>query len=328
MRFCANYALLFCALPAIIGALRTPAPNIEPMIGGRLLARVQRNDVAGPVAREAVEFVVGGVTLGRMLPQSVEALSAFRDVFTLQDQKLALNDRFDGVSERSRAVSEVLKELRKDDAVPMLRGWRDEAFAVRSTFHSNPSLLIERAAAPLFGSPAYGVFCNGFVSEGGRPAHVWLGKRALDKPTWPGRYDSLAAGGLAAGMLPRAAMIDECSQEAGIPATLADSLRPTSCVSYTAFNEDRWGLKTDRLFVFDLEVPFDFEPVGVDGEVASFERVPVGELVERLAAAEDDAWKPNVGVVMIDFLVRHGFVSADDPAFLPLIDSLRGAECR
>lgn len=79
------------------------------------------------------------------------------------------------------------------------------------------------------------------------------------------------------------------------------------------------------------KVPADFEPVGVDGEVASFERVAVGELVERLATGEGDAWhdawKPNVGVVMIDFLVRHGFVGADDPAFLPLIGAIRGAEC-
>jgi hypothetical protein len=35
-----------------------------------------------------------------------------------------------------------------------------------------------------------------------------------------------------------------------------------------------------------------------------------------------------VGVVLVDFLVRHGFVSADDSDFLELVDALRSGTCR
>ena len=54
------------------------------------------------------------------------------------------------------------------------------------------------------------------------------------------------------------------------------------------------------------------------------------ELLAEPIQMEDDSdneWKPNVGVVLIDFLVRHGMLDADDPSFLELIGALRGATC-
>jgi hypothetical protein len=41
----------------------------------------------------------------------------------------------------------------------------------------------------------------------------------------------------------------------------------------------------------------------------------------------DHEWKPNVGVALIDFLMRHGAIDTDAIAFLPLVESLKGAEC-
>ena len=225
--------------------------------------------------------------------------------------------------------------------VPALRGWRDELFAVREGFHTPPQLLIERAAAVLFGVSAYGVFLNGYTCEGGggsdggtgagngHPTHVWIGIRDESKATWPGRMDCMVAGGLAAGMLPREAMVMECAEEAGIPNELAATMRAVSAVSYTGFNDDEWGLKPDQLFCFDLEVPIGYIPVPVDGEVQSFRKVPIPELVKMLAVKvtqEDDSdnlWKPNTGVVLIDFLVRHGAIDANEAGYLELLHGLR-----
>jgi 8-oxo-dGTP pyrophosphatase MutT (NUDIX family) len=249
---------------------------------------------------------------------------------------------------RSRVVQEVLESLRDQDLVPALGGWRNEPFAVRQDFHSPPELIMERAAGVLFGAPAYGVFLNGYTCQdddddddenhididSGKPTHVWIGRRAKNKATWPGRLDSLAAGGLAAGMLPRQAMMQECQEEAGIcKEALLDKIQAVSAVSYTGYNEDMWGLKRDVLFCFDLQLPPDFEPVPVDGEVDSFEKMSIAtimDLLQKPVCEDDDSdneWKPNVGVVLIDFLLRHGAIDADDIAFLPLVESLRGAKC-
>ena len=335
------------------------SPSHRNRIVRGLLDRVKHNDRAGIAARSAVPFVIGNnssqTPLGLVLPEAANAFSKFPSVFSVNEHEVRLLDRNewfgsgdenendDGsflLNKRSEALREVLETMRDDQSVPALGGWRDEAFSVRESFHSPPLLIVERAAAVLFGVPAYGVFVNGYTCEeqdgrpNRRPTHVWVGKRSPTKQTWPGRLDSLAAGGLGAGVLPRQAIRNECAEEAGIDATyLEERIQAVSAVSYTGFNDDMWGLKRDVLFCFDLELPQDFEPVPVDGEMESFEKIPINRLMELLAEPirnEDDSdnlWKPNVGVVLIDFLVRHGILDADDPCFLELIDALRGAKC-
>jgi len=295
------------------------------------LARVQDNNSAGPVAAASRKFRVGDEVLGRVLPRTAELLARF-PLFEVTEAEVRLRDELLGtgptVAARSKAVAEVLAELHADGAVPMLSGWRDEPFAVRSSFFAEPALIIERAAAPLIGAPAYGVFVNGYVTGDNtqRPTAVWLGRRSLSKPTWPGLLDCVVAGGLAAGELPFGAMLKECSEEAGISPELASCARPAGGVSYTGFSQDGWGVKRDVLYTFDLRVPASFEPRAVDGEVESFALRTVEEVAAMLATP-DKTFKPNVGVILVDFLLRHGFVSPDEPGYLELLGALRGAEC-
>lgn len=343
-----GFALLRCAASlTTMTATTSPSPQIKG-----LLDRVRHNDRAGEAARSALPFVVGKEekVMGLVLPRMAMELSKYPSVFSVENNQVRLLDQAewleensDGsdnntllVSGRSEAVREFLESMRTHDTIPALTGWRDEPFAVRETFHSPPELIVERAAAVLFGVPAYGVFVNGYTCEDtpNYPTHVWVGRRSKTKQTWPSRMDSLAAGGLAAGVLPRQAILNECAEEAGIEESyVQERIKATSAVSYTGFNDDMWGLKRDVLFCFDLELPPDFEPVPVDGEMETFEKVSIESLVEMLAVPilqEDDSdnlWKPNVGVVLIDFLVRHGMLDADDPYFLELIDALRGARC-
>ena len=90
-----------------------------------------------------------------------------------------------------------------------------------------------------------------------------------------------------------------------------------------------WALKRDVLYTFDLRCPEDFVPRPVDGEVESFRLVPVAEVGEMVARQlDEELFKPNVAVIIIDFLVRHGFTSPDDDGFLELLAELRNAECR
>ena len=345
----------------IAGCLKYAAPMAsstmieKASVAQRLLDRVRNNNRAGDTL--SVPFLVGNQHMGNVLPQAVQAFSDYPSVFSVTRKGLQLIDHSDWcttttgdlVDLRSQAVHDVLLHLRHQNIIPALQGWRDERFAVRASFHAPPALFIERAAAVLFGVPAYGVFLNGYTVEEHRglddddddetkvvtgsiphhPTHVWVGRRSTSKATWPGRLDSLAAGGLAAGVLPLQAMIQECAEEAGLDVSQP---RAASAVSYTGFNEDGWGLKRDVLFCFDLELPPDFQPRPVDGEMDSNEKIPVHTLLKLLAmpVSPDDsnnAWKPNVGVVLIDFLVRHGFVDVNDPAFLELIVELRGARC-
>jgi len=81
------------------------------------------------------------------------------------------------------------------------------------------------------------------------------------------------------------------------------------------------GLRNDVLFNYDLELPADFTPVNADGEIEEFFLWPIERVIQELTVA--DSFKFNVAFVIIDFLIRRGFVAPEDPDYLALVRKLR-----
>ena len=97
-----------------------------------------------------------------------------------------------------------------------------------------------------------------------------------------------------------------------IPPGLIAKAVPAGAVSYRM--ETALGVRDDVLFVFDLEVPADFEPKNRDGEFTGFTLMPAAAVVERIRTSSD--FKFNVNLVILDFAVRHGILLPDDPEYL------------
>jgi hypothetical protein len=70
------------------------------------------------------------------------------------------------------------------------------------------------------------------------------------------------------------------------------------------------GLRRDVIFAYDLELPEDFVPRPADGEVEGFSLWPAGQVLETVR--EQQKFKFNVNLVLIDFLLRFGLVSDAD----------------
>ena len=151
--------------------------------------------------------------------------------------------------------------------------------------------------------------------------------RSKDKPTWPGMLDVMVGGAVSAGSSPSATLVQEAGEEAGIPDELARQALPVSCCSYRGTDE-RGFLKRDVLFCYDLELPWEFEPTAVDGEVESFERMSLSAVAEAVAYGQPAAFKPNCNLVVIDFLVRCGYLTPETPGYLRLLAELRSGDCR
>jgi hypothetical protein len=81
------------------------------------------------------------------------------------------------------------------------------------------------------------------------------------------------------------------------------------------------------LFCYDLELPSDFVPKIVDGEVDEFFTWTMDQLL--LSTKEDfrDPIKPNCYLVIIDFLIRQGIISPDTRGYLDIVRELRGGLC-
>lgn len=159
-------------------------------------------------------------------------------------------------------------------------GWRGEAFALLNGAGAELA-RVERAAFRVLGFQSQAVHINGFDSGG----TLWIGRRSPTKPTDPGRLDNLAAGGLPAGE----AVIDcarrELWEEAGVPGQLSGALVDTGTVIHSLRREPE-GVHDERLYVFDLCLPDDFEPCCQDGEVAAFYRMDALAAATALAGGE------------------------------------------
>jgi hypothetical protein len=67
-------------------------------------------------------------------------------------------------------------------------------------------------------------------------------------------------------------------------------------------------------------LPADFQPECTDGEVEEFMLLPVEEVAE--ITRDTDDFKLNCNLVVIDFLIRHGYLTAEDMDYDLLVSGL------
>ncbi|XP_069192361.1 uncharacterized protein [Procambarus clarkii] len=262
---------------------------------------------------------VCGRQVGAVRPDVACCLLDYPQVFTPTPDAFILNVQLDSYTKRSNAIDVVLRDLRAKNVLRALRGWRDECFNVWADFGVEPLFKMERSAVTLLGVRAFGVHIMGYSrsAEDGT-MNIWVQKRSLDKPTYPGMIDTMVGGGITAGLQPFQVMLKEAHEEAGIPEDIAKTAHAAGTVSF--FTETERGLHANTEFVYDLELPPDFVPCNNDGEVECFEAVSVEEYVERVTSIKYKLTSVPVG---LDFLVRHGLITPDtEPEYPALVELL------
>ncbi|MDA0287556.1 MAG: NUDIX domain-containing protein, partial [Proteobacteria bacterium] len=178
---------------------------------------------------------------------------------------------------------------------------------------------VERSATALLGVLNLGVHLNGFVKRTDG-IWLWMARRARDRPRYPGKLDQMVAGGMTAYQGPQQVMKRECQEEAGVPMTLAETLKSVGLVTLCHHNS-KGQLRREILYTYDLELPETFQPCNQDGEVEEFQLMPIAEVVRLVA--ETDEIKTNCNLVVLDFLVRHGVLQADQAYYAELVEGLR-----
>lgn len=234
-------------------------------------------------------------------------LEEWPEVFDVQADAVSIVASLDDYQSRSEAVNRVVTELHKRGTIDT---WVGEPYPVTRAFEEDPVFEMERSAVTYFGLLGFGIHMNGLVKtdEG---VHVWVGKRALDKPFYPGKLDQMVAGGQPLGISVLNNLLKECAEEANIPAEIAKVAEPRGQIRYIM--ETSRGLDVSSIFLYDLWLDDNFEPENTDGEVDSFVLIPLGE-VARLTD-ETDLFKDNCNLVNIDLLIRSGIITSEHQDF-------------
>jgi 8-oxo-dGTP pyrophosphatase MutT (NUDIX family) len=182
---------------------------------------------------------------------------------------------------------------------------RGEAFDVRAAPGGRVLGQVDRGALPVFGIAAEGVHVNGLV-RGEDGWRVWIARRSPTKLLDPGKLDHIVAGGICAGMDAAETVVKEAGEEAGVPPELAKRARLAGVITYAIERPE--GLRRDRLYCYDLELPPGFQPVPRDGEVESFSLMRLDDVLARVRDTDD--FKFNVNLVLIQLFVRLGLADA------------------
>jgi 8-oxo-dGTP pyrophosphatase MutT (NUDIX family) len=170
--------------------------------------------------------------------------------------------------------------------------WRGELLAV--TDESGASIgVIERSAVRPLGIATFAVHLIAHDERG----QVWVQQRAFDKATDPGQWDT-TMGGLASASETLAQTLErETWEEAGLR---IDDLRDVRTFGrFTVRRPTPEGYMVEHIDMFEATAPMTLTPVNKDGEVERFERLGLGELIERLHA---DAFTLEAAMILAIWL--------------------------
>ena len=260
-------------------------------------------------------FYVAGYKVGWILPEDLPLFEQSPALFAVESERVELLGEPSSPKERSAQLDVVLRQWRDQGYI---NGWRDEHYLI-SDGEGTPLFSIERSATALLGVLNLGVHLNGFVrrTDG---IWLWMARRARNRPRYPGKLDQMVAGGMTAYQSPQHVMKRECQEEAGVPMTLAETLKSVGLVTLCHHNS-KGQLRREIIYTYDLELPETFQPCNQDGEVEEFQLMPIAEVM-RLVAETDDI-KINCNLVVLDFLVRHSVLHADQACYAELVEGLR-----
>jgi isopentenyldiphosphate isomerase len=261
-----------------------------------------------------IPFIIDQQQTGWIKPAFAEKLTAWPDVFLVDDRSVRLADSIQGFKKRSETVDEVIHKLVHQGVIKV---YLDEPYPVTDGDRNQAVMTLDRSAVPYFGLRSFGQHLNGYVRKNDG-IHLWIARRAKDRYIAPGKLDNMVAGGLPWHINLEENLIKECAEEAGMGEPLARQAVPTGTVSYLAESEK--GIKPDTLYCYDIEVPSDFVPVCTDGEVESFELMPARKVMDIIRDTDD--FKLNCNLVIIDFLIRHGLLDPDQTGYAELVSSL------
>lgn len=212
---------------------------------------------------------------------------------------------------RSDAIQRLIDLARERKVFPRLGKQTDEQFPILG---ASFDIGIERSAFSLFGIIGRGAHMTVYVRTEQGPK-FWIPRRSATKSTYPGMLDQAVAGGVARGESPLDCIVREAGEEAALSAEMVrENVLAAGTVTWFNISDDRAGgepglMNPGILYVYDLQVGEDvvFEPV--EGDIDSYSLMEVDDVKQSLLRGD---FKPSCAMVMLDFFIRHGLITAEN----------------
>lgn len=216
------------------------------------------------------------------------------------------------VAVQSSIIAETLAAARQGNMFGLQNGWGDELYPIYGSLFGPVS--IERAGSGLFGILTFGINLTAYV-EGKDGFKIWVPRIAKNESTYSGLLDNTVAGGLAFGEEPLEAIIREATGAASFSEDVVrQGIKAAGSLSYFYIQDAKAGEQSGLLqpsirYVFDLKVDADVVPKPGDSEVEEFSLWALDDLK---AAVAEGQFRPSSTLVLLDFFIRHGILTAEN----------------
>lgn len=214
---------------------------------------------------------VHGKPCGVVSPRAIEALRGVKGV-KCGDQAIEINDPGDP----SECLAQMALALHQAGCIAK---WRDELLDVWCDHNAVAS--IERGAVRPLGLLTRAVHLNAWSQRG----DLWVARRALDKPTDPGMWDTLVGGLVGHGESDDLALERESAEEAGLSPAQIAGREPIRSI-YRMQRQVPEGFQYEEVLTSDCVLDDDVVPKNQDGEVMEIACLPVQKIEAMLLAGE------------------------------------------
>lgn len=202
------------------------------------------------------------------------------------------------------------------------KGWRNEKYTIYDN-NKKPYIKLERAMVTIFGILTFGVHINGYFFDDENKLRMWIPRRSAKKPTWPLKLDNVVAGGIGNDDSVETTLWKELKEEANLDKKdIENNVSQVDALSYFYFSRDLNNcdfsneddvITAELEVIYDLEFPEHITPHINDSEVHEFKHYGLQELINLL---KTDDFKPNCALVIVDFLIRHKYITPEnEPKF-------------
>ena len=262
-----------------------------------------------------IPFYIAQHHVGFIRPEFSQLLFKHSDIFRLTSKGIKLDDDIQGFQQRTDAFTLLIKQF--IDA-KIITHYYNEPYPVICKTHPQPLCCIDRFSASYFGIRGYGQHLNGVVQTA-NGLEMWIAKRAKERVLFPEQLDNMVAGGLPYGKTAQQNLIKECAEEAGMSEILSLQAKAVSLITYNAATVK--GFRPDVIYCYDILLDDSFTPVCTDDEVECFYRWPIEKVIEIVQNTDD--FKLNCNLVIIDFLIRWGYIEPQDANYVEISNRLR-----
>lgn len=262
-----------------------------------------------------VRVLIDGQGIGWTKPDFANVLSDFNDTWVLNEDGLHLNAALTTYQERTNAIDETFTAMGEQGLMPNLPDYTKlggiDWFPIYGPDRSHLA-IIKRFFAPFLG-----VYWESVIVNGYHGAMYWSPRRGPLVEASPGKMDALVAGSILHDQTKEEALYDEGHCEAGITEEWSDSLELVR--DFQLYYPNKGGfLAHERFYIYDFDTKGVFQPkTNLPGEV---EGIFEYEMSHVMAMVQDgDVFKPQINIVVTDFLIRHGYITPDHPEYAEIV---------